>query len=144
LREAHETFLEEILRNADEDINGGDEAPEYLAEEYVRHLERECDALRYACRRIREERDTEVNELRAGLRKLADDGSLESRDLLTAIAAHQPAASAIEAAAPIIHQYDQHASAGQRPGGKPVTRKERQSELRDQAGQHERCRPGGG
>lgn len=42
----HETLLEEILRNADEDINGGDEAPEYLAEAYVRLLERERDQAR--------------------------------------------------------------------------------------------------
>jgi hypothetical protein len=41
LDDRHATLLEEILRNADEDINGGDEAPEYLAEAYVRFLERE-------------------------------------------------------------------------------------------------------
>jgi hypothetical protein len=43
LDDRHATLLEEILRNADEDINGGDEAPEYLAEAYVRFLERERD-----------------------------------------------------------------------------------------------------
>jgi hypothetical protein len=43
LDDRHATLLEEVLRNADEDINGGDEAPEYLAEAYVRFLERERD-----------------------------------------------------------------------------------------------------
>jgi hypothetical protein len=37
----HGLLLEEILKNADEGINGGDEAPEYLAEAYVRWLETE-------------------------------------------------------------------------------------------------------
>lgn len=39
----HDQLVEEILRNADEDINGADEAPEYLAERYVRWLEAEHD-----------------------------------------------------------------------------------------------------
>jgi hypothetical protein len=37
----HEQLLEEILRNADEDVNGGDAAAESLAEKYVRWLEGE-------------------------------------------------------------------------------------------------------
>jgi hypothetical protein len=46
LTAVHETLLEAILQNADEDIHGGDEAAEYLAEAYVRHLEAEVARLR--------------------------------------------------------------------------------------------------
>jgi hypothetical protein len=42
----HATLLEEILRNAGPDINDGDEAPEYLAEHYVRSLEGDLGRLR--------------------------------------------------------------------------------------------------
>jgi glutamate-1-semialdehyde aminotransferase len=35
----HATLLEEVLRNAGQDIHDGNEAPEYLAEHYVRSLE---------------------------------------------------------------------------------------------------------
>jgi hypothetical protein len=50
--------------------------------------------LRHACRRIREESGTQVGELRAGLRKLADDGSQQARDLLDGIDARQPQGTA--------------------------------------------------
>lgn len=42
----HAQLLEEILKNADEDTSGGDEAPEYLAEQYIRFLEGEVDRLK--------------------------------------------------------------------------------------------------
>lgn len=35
----HNLLIESILQNADEDFRGADEAPEYVAEEYVRWLE---------------------------------------------------------------------------------------------------------
>jgi hypothetical protein len=41
LTRIHDLLLEEILRDADEDIHGADEAAEYLAEHYVRWLEAE-------------------------------------------------------------------------------------------------------
>lgn len=37
----HDLLIESILQNADEDFRGADEAPEYVAEEYVRWLERQ-------------------------------------------------------------------------------------------------------
>jgi hypothetical protein len=39
LTATHEKLLEAVLQNADEDVNGGDEAAEHLAERYVRFLE---------------------------------------------------------------------------------------------------------
>jgi hypothetical protein len=62
---------------------GDDE--ECLAAECVRHLEREVGALRYACDRIHEEDAAQAGQLRAVLRKMADDGNLEVLDQLAAI-----------------------------------------------------------
>lgn len=62
----HEVLLEAILRNADADITGADEAPEYLAEFYVRHLEQQVDAQAYAAERSGDEA-TEDRAARAAL-----------------------------------------------------------------------------
>lgn len=48
----HELLLEEVLRNADEDFHGADEAPEYIAEHYVRWLESERDRLTARCDQV--------------------------------------------------------------------------------------------
>lgn len=60
--DAHDQLLEAVLLNADEDINGGDEAPEYLAEAYVRWLEAERDKYRKVLGEAADRYLTDVDE----------------------------------------------------------------------------------
>jgi hypothetical protein len=66
----HATLLEEILRNAGQDIHDGDEPPEYLAEHYVRSIEGDLGRALEEVRELRHRgtgQDSEISERLDGL-----------------------------------------------------------------------------